>query len=251
MRINNITTVLIIITSFLFSCKSTQEKLIEYSLVQNHEAVTPVIQKAPWAQSWWMERHNEILDRNSKEETDLVFIGNSIIHHWEDTGKESWNRYFGKYNPVNMGFGGDQTQHVLWRIENDELENIKPKAAVIMIGTNNFSAGHSAEMIADGVIRIVSKIRKELPDTKILLLDIFPRDSLNSPSRITNKNASKIFAGISDNKHVFSKNINNIFLDNSGEIPSELMPDKLHPNAEGYKLWADAIKNIVSDLADY
>jgi len=250
MRINNITTILII-TLFLSSCKSPQEKLIEYSLVQNHEAVTPVIQKAPWAQSWWMKRHNEILERNSKEETELVFIGNSIIHHWEDTGKESWNRYFGKYNPVNMGFGGDQTQHVLWRIENGELEYIKPKTAVIMIGTNNVSAGHSAEMIADGVIRIVSKVREELPETKILLLDIFPRDSLNSESRITNQKASRLFAEISDDKYVFSENINDIFLDNNGEIPLELMPDKLHPNAEGYKLWAEAIEdNILNMLTD-
>lgn len=99
MRINNITTVLII-TLFLFSCKSPQEKLIEYSLAQNHEAVAPVIQKAPWAKSWWMKHHNEILDRNRKEETYLIFIGNSIIHNWEDTGKESWNRYWGiSYGP--------------------------------------------------------------------------------------------------------------------------------------------------------
>ena len=127
----------------LNSCKP-QEALLKNSLKKTHEAVTPVIQTASWAENWWMDRHNNIVKRNKTEETDLIFIGNSIIHHWEDTGADSWNHFFSKYNPVNMGFGGDQTQHVLWRLENGELDHINPGLAVILIGTNNASAGHIA-----------------------------------------------------------------------------------------------------------
>ena len=114
---------LIIIT--LHGC-TTQKALLHHSLTRNHEAVVPAIQTASWAESWWMDRHNAILKRNESQETELIFIGNSIIHHWEDTGSESWNRYFSKYNPVNMGFGGDRTQHVLWRLDHGELDHIHP-----------------------------------------------------------------------------------------------------------------------------
>lgn len=104
---------LLLLFFILSGCRTPQKLLIKNVLNKTHEAVMPVIQTADWAESWWMHRHNSIIERNKTEETDLIFIGNSIIHHWEDTGSESWNRYFSKYNPVNMGFGGDRTQHVL------------------------------------------------------------------------------------------------------------------------------------------
>jgi beta-glucosidase len=195
-----------------------------------------------------MPRHEAILEKNKNEQTDLIFIGNSIIHHWEDTGKESWEKNFAKYNPVNMGFGGDQTQHVLWRIDMGELDGINPKLAVVMIGTNNAGNGHDSEMIADGVIQIISRIRNKLPDTKILLLRIFPRGEPGSEIRQTNTTASEIFSKVANNKDIFYLDINKIFLDEEGNLPREIMPDKLHPNAKGYELWAEAIIDRVTEL---
>lgn len=250
MKINSLISILITSIIFLGGCKSPQEKLVDNALNKTHEAVTPNIQTASWAQSWWMKRHNQILDRKDKQESDLIFIGNSIIHHWEDTGIESWNSYFGKYNPINMGFGGDQTQHVLWRMDNGELDGIKPKLAIVMIGTNNASAGHSAEMIADGVTTIISRIRTKLPDTRILLLAILPRDDFKSTNREINNNASHIFSNLADNKYIFFKNINAIFLDDEGNIPDDIMPDKLHPSPSGYFLWAEEIEEIISKLIE-
>jgi len=90
-----ITTLGILLTLISFYGCNTQKALLTNSLKATHRAVTPVIQTAPWAKSWWMDRHNAILERNKTEKTDLIFIGNSIIHHWEDTGKKSWNEYFG------------------------------------------------------------------------------------------------------------------------------------------------------------
>lgn len=239
---------LLIVTAFIFACKSPQKIIIEESLSKTHDAVSPTIQKAKWAESWWMQRHENILEQNSNQQTDLIFIGNSIIHHWEGTGQESWEKNFAKYNPVNMGFGGDQTQHVLWRLDNGELDGINPKLAIVMIGTNNAGSGHSSEMIADGVIQIISRIRNKLPETKILLLRIFPRGEPGSEIRQTNTTASEIFSKVADNEVIFYEDINEIFLDENGNLPKEIMPDKLHPNAKGYELWAEAIVGTINEL---
>jgi len=102
---------------------------------------------------------------------DVIFLGDSITNGWE--GQKAWQEYFGAFKPVNLGIGGDQTGHVLWRItDGHEIDNLKPKAAVIMIGTNN---GHSAPQVAGGIAAIVAELKRQKPDIKILVLGVFPR----------------------------------------------------------------------------
>ena len=239
---------IIILISLLFGCREIQNIPTAPPPVKLHEAITPIPQSASWAKGWWMSRHQDILQREDKGKTGLIFIGNSIIHHWEDTDIDSWNEFYGKMNPINMGFGGDQTQHVLWRLDHGELEGINPKVAVIIIGTNNVSSGHTPEMIAEGVSMIVARVRKHLPATKILLLAIFPRDELHSHPRKVNTEASRLFSGIADQKSIFFLDLNHIYLDSKGNIPKSLMPDKLHPSAEGYRLWGEAMKERLDSL---
>jgi hypothetical protein len=120
-------------------------------------------------------RHKEFLKRieKSKGEGDVIFLGDSITHGWE--GQKAWQDHFGAFKPVNLGIGGDQTGHVLWRItEGKELEHLNPKAAVIMIGTNNTGV-HSAQQIAGGIKAIVEELKKQKPSIKILVLGVFPR----------------------------------------------------------------------------
>ena len=120
-------------------------------------------------------RHKEFLRRieQSNGVGDVIFLGDSITHGWE--GQRAWQEHFGSFKPVNLGIGGDQTGHVLWRItDGHELDNLKPKAAVIMIGTNN-TFGHSAEQIAGGIKAIVEELKKQKPGIKILVLGVFPR----------------------------------------------------------------------------
>ncbi len=122
-------------------------------------------------------RHKDFLKRieQSKGAGDVVFLGDSITHGWE--GQKAWQEHFGSFHPVNLGIGGDQTGHVLWRItDGRELENLKPKAAVLMIGTNNTGA-HTAEQIAGGIKAIVEELRRQKPDIKVLVLGVFPRGS--------------------------------------------------------------------------
>jgi lysophospholipase L1-like esterase len=120
-------------------------------------------------------RHREFLRRieQSQGAGDVIFLGDSITHGWE--GQKAWNEYFGPFKPVNLGIGGDQTGHVLWRItDGQELEHLNPKAAVIMIGTNN-TGGHTAQQIAGGITAIIEELKRQKPHIKILLLGVFPR----------------------------------------------------------------------------
>jgi lysophospholipase L1-like esterase len=120
-------------------------------------------------------RHREFLKRieQSKGVGDVIFLGDSITHGWE--GQKAWKEHFGSFKPVNLGIGGDQTGHVLWRItEGHELDHLQPKAAVIMIGTNN-TGGHSAQQIAGGIKAIVEELKHQKPGIKVLVLGVFPR----------------------------------------------------------------------------
>lgn len=120
-------------------------------------------------------RHKDFLKRIelSNGAGDVIFLGDSITHGWE--GQKAWQEHFGSFKPVNLGIGGDQTGHVLWRItEGHEIDQLKPRAAVIMIGTNNIG-GHSAQQIAGGIKAIVEELKRQKPEIKILVLGVFPR----------------------------------------------------------------------------
>ncbi|MDR3402094.1 MAG: platelet-activating factor acetylhydrolase IB subunit [Chthoniobacter sp.] len=183
----------------------------------------------------------------------LLFLGDSITAGWATKGKEVWDKSFTQWEPANFGIGGDRTQHVLWRIENGELEGIKPKAAVLMIGTNNVRTD-SAEGIAKGVTKIVQTIRTKTPDTKILLLAVFPRgENAGTPAKPNADReklgqVNKIIAKLADDKHVFFLDIGAKFLQSDGSITKDIMGDALHPTAAGYQIWADAITPKVTEL---
>lgn len=240
-----------------------------------------------------IDRHKEFLKRieKSKGEGDVIFLGDSITQGWEGSPK-AWQEHFGAFKPVNLGIGGDQTGHVLWRItDGKELVDLKPKAAVIMIGTNN---GHSAPQIAGGIKAIVDELKQQKPGIKILVLGVFPRggsgDAERSLEQITKgvnaineelkksipdlkllnaavKNLEQqkgtipaaklskkigeinaIIAKLDDGKQVFYKDIGAEFLDKSGGLSGEIMPDYLHLSGKGYDIWGKAIKSDVEKL---
>ena len=203
-------------------------------------------------------RHKQFLERieKTKGEGDVIFLGDSITEGWEGN-KKTWDASFGAFKPVNLGIGGDQTGHVLWRItEGKEIEPLKPKLAVIMIGTNN-TGGHSAEQIAGGVKAIVDELQKQKPDMKILVLGVFPRaggiakEDTVAPKEKLNpkiKQINDIIAKYADDKKVFYKDIGDKFLNSEGGLDRKIMPDLLHLSEEGYKIWADAIKDDIAKL---
>lgn len=205
-------------------------------------------------------RHKLFLDRieKSKGEGDVIFLGDSITHGWEGQAK-AWKEYFGAFKPVNLGIGGDQTGHVLWRItDGKELEKLNPKLAVIMIGTNNAGA-YTAEQIAGGIKAIITELKQQKPNIKILLLGVFPRGNRADADKETKTiPAAKlhpkipainaIIAKYDDGKTVFYKDIGKEFLDKDGGLSAKIMPDYLHLSAEGYARWGKAIQADIEKL---
>lgn len=208
-----------------------------------HSAIVPV----PRPDEVWIERHNQFNERVKQGNVDLIFVGDSITHGWESDGKEVWAQYYEKRNAMNLGIGGDQTQHVLWRLDNGNIEGIQPKLAVLLIGTNNVLE-NTAEEIGEGITAIVQKLRQKLPETKILVLAIFPRYEKPDAMREKLIKASQIAAKMADNRNVFFTDIGNEFTNPDGTLLQEIMPDFLHPVYEGYVRWAKAIEPQVAKL---
>ena len=188
------------------------------------------------------------MPRVKQGHADLLFIGDSITNGWEEVGRGVWSRFYAKRNAVNLGIGGDQTQHVLWRLDHGNIDGISPRLAIVMIGTNN--AGHrQPEQTAAGIKAIVQRLRDKLPKTKILLLAIFPRGvDNNDPLRRINVKANEIVSTLGDGQNGFYLDINPKFLAADGTLSKEVMPDLLHPNAKGYEIWAEAIEPTVAKL---
>jgi len=194
---------------------------------------------------WWNARHELIKKRAeaAPEKVELVFVGDSITQGWEGGGKAEWAKHYARFDALNLGISGDRTEHVLWRLQNGEWPAaLKPKVAVVMIGTNNTAAGHKPEAIAEGVRLIVEDILKRSADTQVVLLAVFPRGATPADAkRLNNDKVNAILAKLDGRKNVHFLDIGPKFLDASGTLSKSIMPDLLHPDAAGYKIWADAL----------
>jgi len=215
-------------------------------VVSKNSATDP----APRPDKGWQDRHSKFVERIKKGDADLLFIGDSITQGWEGSGKGVWAEEFESKKAVNLGIGGDRTQHVLWRLENGEINGIAPKAAVVMIGTNNLGANTNEEIVA-GITSIVKKLNDKLPKTKVLLLGIFPRgEKADNPLRTRIMAINAEIAKLNNKKSVFYKNIGGQFLAEDGSLPKATMPDFLHLSSNAYETWADAIEDDLEDLME-
>ena len=189
-------------------------------------------------------RHNAFVETATNSDFDILFEGDSITDWWQQRGAQGgadvFKTYFGDNKVANFAVAGDTTQGVLWGLQHGEGQGHKPKAVMLMIGTNN-TGGNSGSEIAEGVGEVIYELRKDFPKAEILLLAIFPRGTgPNDPNRIKNEEANKIIAKLNDGKHVFFMNINDKFLDAQGRLIG-FRNDNLHPTAVGYEAWAAAV----------
>jgi lysophospholipase L1-like esterase len=211
---------------------------------KSNTATTPAPRDAGW-----VKRHEGFVAIAKKGGADLLFLGDSITDGWRGGGNAVWEKNYAPLKSANFGIGGDRTEHVLWRLQNGELEGVTPKLAVLMIGTNNLGANKDEE-IADGIKTIVAELQKRTPGTKLLLLGIFPRGmKADDPARGRIKHINSIIAKLDDDgKTIKYLDIGNKFLEADGTLPKSIMPDGLHPNAKGYEIWAEAIAPNVQEM---
>ena len=180
---------------------------------------------------------------------DIEFIGDSITQGWEGRGTNVWREFYGKRKVINFGVSGDRTQHVLWRFEQGQIDGIKARVAVVMIGTNNSSKDDNPEAdILEAVTAIVQQIRTRQPGTKILLLGIFPRGKTFSPQRGKILQVNQALARLDDGSHIFYLDFGSQYIENDGSISKSIMPDYLHPNEAGYRIWANATEPKLKQL---
>jgi beta-glucosidase len=206
-----------------------------------HSAIDP----APRNDKPWKDRQ-ELLNKRVAEmgdKAEVIFVGDSITQGWEGEGKEVWAKFYNSRNAVNLGIGGDRTQHVLWRLDHGNLDGLKPKAAVVMIGTNNSNGDDNTPgQIADGVTAIVRKLREKLPNMKILLLPIFPRGENFNNQRGKILQVNQVLQKLADEKNIFWVDFGHKFVTEDGLITREMMPDYLHLTPKAYGIWADSIE---------
>jgi beta-glucosidase len=210
----------------------------------------PVIVPAPQTADWWMPQHERNVARVRQGFVDLLMIGDSITQGWGDEGRRVWEHYYAHRRAVNLGFNSDRTEQVLWRLQHGEIDGIHPKVAVVLIGTNNSGTRKDPpEETAAGVQAIVTLLRVRLPETKILLLGIFPRGAAATDSlRRVNESINDRLRGFVDGQHLFYLDLGHLFLDRDGRLKRDLMPDLLHPNEQGYRVWAEGMEHQLKAL---
>lgn len=206
----------------------------------------------------WYQRHEQVKAQIKQQPVDLVFIGDSITHMFGgpspspvQRGQATWDRFYGKRNAVNMGFGWDRTQNVLWRLEHGEFAGVQPKVVVLLIGTNNRTGTANAREnspaeIAEGIEAICKTVHAKAAGCKIVLLSVLPRSPAHfvEPIREINRKIVKL----ESLGYVTFLDLWPVFADPDGLPKKELMADTVHPNAQGYQLWAEALEPVLVKL---
>jgi lysophospholipase L1-like esterase len=198
--------------------------------------------------------HRELLAKAKKGGVDVYFAGDSITRRWgtsDDAWKalyRNWRENFWGWNAGNFGWGGDSTQHILWRLKNGEMDGLKPKAIVLLAGTNNLAAPNpDAREISRGVRAIVRELRKRAPQATLIVTAIFPRDDRPEYMPIIDR-VNRNLARLADGKQIRFVNVNDRMTDREGKLLDGVMIDGLHPGVEGYRIWADALRPILREV---
>ncbi len=199
---------------------------------------------------WWQNRHAKKSLQAQTGQPDLIMIGDSLVHNFETRGRQLYYLYFGRYDPLNLGFNADLTEHALWRLRNGEIDGISPKLAIIMIGTNNSRRkADPPDHTYEGIREIINELRARLPNTRILLLGIFPRGPKKGhPLRQKNEAVNLLLPKLADGESIFYMDIGDKFTDEAGNLTRKIMYDFLHPTVAGYQIWAESISPVVVEL---
>jgi lysophospholipase L1-like esterase len=177
----------------------------------------------------------------NNRDADILFLGDSITQAWLGAGRPVWEANFAGRNALDFGISGDQTQHVLWRMDNYPIQRLHPKVAVVLIGTNN--THNTAPEIADGVKAVLSKTRTMYPGIQIILVSIMPNRRANDLMMAANA----ILRTFADDQTVYYLDLVPLMTP-VGDNWKGLGPDHLHPDASGYQLWTDAMLPLLNKL---
>lgn len=222
-----------------------------------NSAVVPTPKLEQDGYDWW-SRHADVLRVKDALNPEIVLIGDSITHFWggqpvakQVNGPKAFASVFGPYRVLNLGFGWDRTQNVLWRLDHGELDGLHPRAVVIHIGTNNTSRTAAARdntpaEIVDGIAAICERVRAKVPGVKIILMQVFPREQKpDHPRRKTIAQINQLLVTYAATNHLDLIDLAPKFLLPDGTLPAAMMPDFCHPHETGYAIWGDALRPLL------
>ena len=234
----------------------------------SNTAIVPTPKLEEDGYDWWV-RHNDVLNVKDSLNPEIVLIGNSITHFWggnypplknadgtsrEPNGADSWKATFANHRVLNLGFGWDRTQNVLWRLDNGELDALDPKLVIINIGTNNTSETKNARMntpseIVEGVKAICMRVRSKVPRAKIVLTQIMPREEMpHHPRRLLINETNQILKTFAEENDITLLDISSEMLTSEGVLTKKLTLDFCHPTDEGYQIWGDALRTYIERI---
>lgn len=236
-----------------------EQNSIKFTAPKYYEGPLPVhdsisTRPSPRTEPDWMKLHESFAERAKQGGVDTLFLGDSITY---GMNADILRKDFGP-GALNFGIGGDRTQHLLWRMQNGELnfpKDQKPEVAVMLIGTNNLGSyldipPAKNKEIVEGIKANINELRKQLPDTKILVVGLLPRGETEHDDlrkRVNQVNAQ--LPGLTDGRNVFVINIGDKLVQPDGKISREVMDDFLHPTHEkGNEIMLGAIKPYVDKL---
>jgi lysophospholipase L1-like esterase len=212
---------------------------------------------APQGNPLFQAAHEMLLAKRTAGVIDVYFLGDSITRRWQGTDypehKKNWDKNFHGWNAADFGWGGDSTQNVLWRLENGELDGVRPKVVVLMVGTNNVGPQRPAdeearaEDVARGIRAIVDVVREKAPDAKLVLMGITPRnDDGRTDVMPTIDKINERIEKFADGESIVYLNINDKLADERGKLRPGVTEDGLHLSVAGYQVWADALAPLLT-----
>jgi lysophospholipase L1-like esterase len=202
----------------------------------------------------WVARHEVFVAEAKRGGVGLLFLGDSITAYWHTRGRTVWDKVYAPRHAANFGIAGDRTQNLLWRVDHGELDGIRPKVVVLLIGTNNTTPNsdgkprNAVSETVEGITAIVNRVRAKLPESKVLLLGIFPRGAKDSRERLAVAEVNRAIAQLDDGRQVRFLDLTGKFLAADGALPKANMPDGLHPSPKGYQIWAEAMEPTLAAM---
>jgi lysophospholipase L1-like esterase len=192
------------------------------------------------SEAYWVKRHGKIMEKAvAMKQVDVLFLGDSITHGFENN--YVWNYHYRDLKVINAGISSDRVEHILWRVQQGLIKESKPKVVVLLAGINNLGMA-SPEHTAAGIANIIEQIRKDSPNTKILVQGIFPAGKLRTDvKRDRIKKTNALIAKYHDGANIHFLDFGHKFLSAKGQISKKMMFDYLHLSTNGYHTWAKSI----------
>ncbi len=231
-----------------------------------NSAMVPVSKLENDSYNWW-NRHSEVLRLKDSINPEIVLIGNSITHFWggepklkyadgksrKPNGPNAWASVFGNHRVLNLGFGWDRTQNVLWRLDHGEIDGLHPRTIIMHLGTNNTSETANARMnsaaeIVEGIRAVCMRLRSKVPGAHLVLMKVFPREeNPDHPRRQLINEINKQLEIFARENNIDLLDIGPKMLAPDGTLPKEIENDFCHPTEKGYQIWADEIRQFVDE----